>query len=58
MADNCESCVNFEYNFETGCYECQMQLDEDEMVSFLTGNFQNCPYFSLYDEYKIVRKQN
>lgn len=58
MSDNCESCVNYDYNYEADCYECRMALDEDEMMSFLAGQFSNCPYFQLYDEYKIVRKQN
>ena len=35
-----------------------MQLDEDEMSDFLAHSTRNCPYFRLYDEYKIVRKQN
>ena len=58
MADNCESCVNYDYNYEDDCYDCLMQLDEDEMLQFLSGSFANCPYYRLYDEYKIVRKQN
>lgn len=58
MADNCESCVNYDFNYDSGCYECLMDLDEDEMVNFLSHSTDNCPYFQLYDEYKIVRKQN
>ncbi len=58
MADNCEACVNYDYNYDSGCYECLMNLDEDEMLSFLSHSTENCPYFRLYDEYKIVRKQN
>lgn len=58
MADPCESCVHFDYNYEADCYECGMELDEDEMLNFLSGRFDHCPYFELYDEYKIVRKQN
>ena len=33
-------------------------FDEDEMEKFLTQNVSQCHYFQLYDEYKIVRKQN
>ena len=58
MADPCESCVHFDYNYEADCYECGMELDEDEMLNFLSGRFDHCPYFEHYDEYKIVRKQN
>ena len=35
-------------------YQC---LDEDEMERFLRSSLTDCPYFQLYDEYKIVRKQ-
>ena len=39
------------------CYTCEINLDEDEMVKFITGNFNQCPYFKMGDEYRIVRKQ-
>ena len=39
------------------CYICDMDLDEDEMVRFLSASFDNCPYFQLDDEYRIVRRQ-
>ena len=58
MSDNCEMCANYDYNYESDCYECAIQLDEDEMSDFLAHSTQNCPYFKFYDEYKIVRKQN
>ena len=57
MSKNCESCFNYCYDEEYDCYECQMSLDEDEMVRFLQDTFDNCPYFQMNDEYKIVRKQ-
>lgn len=57
MADQCESCTNYIYDEEYECYVCDMNLDEDEMVHFLQGNFTHCPYYSYMDEYKIVRKQ-
>ncbi|MBE6728168.1 MAG: hypothetical protein E7562_05950 [Ruminococcaceae bacterium] len=55
---NCESCANYVYDEEYDCYCCDCNLDEDEMMRFLTGGTANCPYYSFYDEYKIVRKQN
>ena len=55
---NCESCVNYVYDEEYECYNCEMNLDEDEMQKFLSSQTYNCPYFDLYDEYGIVRKQN
>lgn len=55
---NCDLCANYEFNEETGFYECDISLDEDEMVQFLSGSFRDCPYFSLEGEYRTVRKQN
>ena len=57
MATNCEECVHFDYDEEADVNFCNMDLDEDEMAHFMMGNFSHCPYFQLYDEYKIVRKQ-
>ena len=54
---NCDYCSNFVYDEDSECYVCDMSLDEDEMVRFLTGTYANCPYFQYDDEYKIVRKQ-
>lgn len=57
MKGNCECCLNYVYDEEYEYYECQVYLDEDEMVRFLEDSFHNCPYFQINDEYKIVRKQ-
>lgn len=54
---NCESCMNYIYDEDYECYICEIDLDEDEMGKFLTGCFQNCPYYQVNDEYKIVRHQ-
>ena len=54
---NCEMCNNFVYDDEDECYVCDMDLDEDDMVKFLTGNFNECPYYQSNDEYLIVRHQ-
>ena len=55
---NCDFCAYYNIDEDTGMYICHMNLDEDEMVRYLTGSFKACPYFKLYDEYAIVRKQN
>lgn len=57
MADLCESCMNYEYDEEYECYTCMMELDEDEMSRFLSGNYRECPYYQQGDEYRIVRHQ-
>ena len=54
---NCDYCAHYVYDEYYDYYSCQMNLDEDEMARFLRYSFDNCPYFQLYDEYKIVRKQ-
>ena len=56
--DNCEYCMYYEYDEWCECYTCSMNLDEDEMSRFMSGNFKNCPYYKSGDEYSIVRKQN
>lgn len=54
---NCESCVNYVYDEMCGSYVCDVNLDEDELMRFMTYSNYNCPYFQLNDEYSIVRKQ-
>ena len=54
---NCESCLNYEYDEEYEYYVCKKNLDEDEMITFLSGNTKSCPYYRYYDEYKSVHKQ-
>lgn len=54
---NCENCINYIYDEEFECYTCQMNLDEDEMMRFLSKAADDCPYFRFDDEYKTVKKQ-
>lgn len=58
MADRCESCEHYEYDEQTACYCCGMELDEDEMCLFLAGNTGRCPYYRCGDEYDLVKHQN
>ncbi len=46
-ASKCEYCANYTYDEDYECYTCEVNLDEDEMVRFVTGNFQQCPYFQM-----------
>ena len=55
---SCDSCTYYIYDAEYDTYFCDINLDEDEMEKFLTDTFRDCPYYLMYDEYKIVRKQN
>ena len=54
---SCETCVFYDYDEDYDCYCCQMNLDQDEMGAFLSGNTKACPYYRFYDEYKSVQKQ-
>lgn len=53
----CDTCSNYEYDEDYECYICMVDLDEDEMSRFLSGGNESCAYYSLDDEYKIVRHQ-
>lgn len=55
---SCDSCAYFSYDDEYECYVCEISLDEDEMLRFMQGTFNNCPYYRFGDEYAVVRKQN
>ncbi len=55
--DLCEQCVHYIYDEEWECYECDVNLDEDDMVKFLQGRNTTCSFFRLDDEYGVVRHQ-
>ena len=42
---SCESCEFYDYDDECDAYVCKMDLDEDEMISFLSGNTRHCNYY-------------
>ena len=54
---SCDSCEFYEYDEYTDSYFCKMNLDEDEMISFLSNTSNGCHYYRYYDEYKSVHKQ-
>lgn len=53
----CETCSNYVYDEDYEYYVCEADLDEDELVRFLSSTGFQCPYYHLDDEYRIVRKQ-
>ena len=55
-AANCESCEFFAED-DYGDSYCSLNLDEDEMVNFISGYTKECKYYRFYDEYKSVQKQ-
>ncbi len=58
MKSNCECCQYYDYDEEYDAYVCTLDLDEDEMLRFMSSTNRDCPYFKFYDEYKFVQKQN
>lgn len=48
----CETCCFYNYDE----YICDVDLDEDEMVQFLSGR-GDCPYWRPGDEYRTARRQ-
>ena len=56
-AGRCEECEFYDFDEDLDAYVCQVSLDEDEMISFVSGQTGRCPYFRYYDEYKSVHKQ-
>jgi hypothetical protein len=56
-AVSCEYCGNYEYDEDDELWYCSVDLDEDEMESFLRGQDFSCPYYQSNDEYSIVRHQ-
>ncbi len=55
---SCETCSNYNYDDDFECYCCDVNLDEDELMRFMSGSNYSCPYYRLDDDYAIVRKQN
>lgn len=58
IAANCDTCAYNIYDEEYDCEVCSLNLDEDELIRFMSGADYQCPYFRFYDEYKMVRRQN
>jgi hypothetical protein len=54
---SCESCAYYGYDEDYECYTCEIDLDEDELVRFLSDTYYSCPYYRNGDEYRVVRKQ-
>lgn len=55
--NSCESCAYYTYDEEYESYVCDMNMDEDDWVRFLSDQHSSCSYWRLGDEYAVVRKQ-
>ena len=43
MQAACDTCAYYSYDEEYECYICDMDLDEDELVRFLSDSHYQCP---------------
>ncbi|MCH5266822.1 MAG: hypothetical protein J1E62_00650 [Lachnospiraceae bacterium] len=53
----CETCANYIYDEEMEEYLCDVNVDEDDLIRFLSNKRESCPYYCNGDEYSVVRKQ-
>lgn len=53
----CESCLFCVYDESYDDYICDVDMDEDEFVRFLSHHSESCPYWRPGDEYITARKQ-
>lgn len=53
----CDDCAYYDYDEESECYFCKMNLDEDELYRFMEGGSNECHYYTPYDEYSVVNHQ-
>ena len=54
----CEMCANNCYDEDFEEYYCDVDLDEDEYMRFLSSSEKMCPYYRNGDEYEVVKHQN
>lgn len=54
----CEMCANYCYDEDFEEYYCDIDLDEDEYLRFLSSDEKMCPYYRNGDEYEVVKHQN
>lgn len=53
----CDTCANYSYDEEYEEYVCDVNMDEDDLIRFLSSKRERCPYYRNGDEYRVVRKQ-
>lgn len=54
---NCDECAFYVFNDDFECYQCEINMDEDEMYRFMSASDYACPYFRAEDDYFLARKQ-
>ena len=57
MSAQCDTCAFNEYDEEYEEYFCSVDMDEDDLFSFMTDKRSTCRYYRNGDEYAVVRHQ-
>lgn len=57
QTSNCTTCAYYVYDDDYECYVCDINMDEDEYMRFMSDTHYSCPYYRNGDEYAVVRKQ-
>ena len=55
--NSCDTCAYCGYDEDYGEYVCDIDMDEDEYIRFLSDHHSQCPYYRNGDEYLVVRSQ-
>ena len=53
----CDTCNNYVYDEDWECYNCVVNMDEDDYARMMGNGNRECPYYQDNDEYKVVRHQ-
>jgi len=53
----CDTCSNYVYDEDYDDYMCMVDIDEDEVAKSFTDSHYECRYYSLDNEYAIVKHQ-
>lgn len=57
MARECETCANYFYDEEFEDYICDVNMDEDDLIRYMTNQHQSCIYYRNGDDYQVVKHQ-
>ena len=57
ITNSCDTCADRGYDGEYGEYVCEIDMDEDDYIRFLSDHHTQCPYYRNGDEYLVVRGQ-
>ena len=50
ITNSCDTCAYRGYDEEYGEYVCEIDMDEDDYIRFLSDHHTQCPYYRNGDE--------